>query len=187
MISTLVRLFRVRGFAVRVALVCFAFSSLPACGGGGGGDDGFAGSGRIGVSVEPGNIDVGDRTRVRVDIFDVNEDGIIIKVLVPDALEYVEETGVLEVDGDDTELEPDVLAPGDDDDQYIVFFLSEDLFNSDGHGVLEFEMQAMNSINNGEISVDIDVDNPAIKNPGEFDPSNPQFQEEDSASIQIVK
>lgn len=174
-----------KGFFFVFALC--GFYVLSSCGGGGSDDSGFNGGGRVFISLEPSSIDVGDRSQVRVDIFDVNEDGVVVKVLFPDALSYVGGTAQLEVDGDETEITPDVDTAGNNDDRYLVFFFSEDDFDKDAEGTVRFELQANDSVNDGEISVDLDIDDPTVPNNSEFSVQSPKFQAEDSARIDVDK
>ncbi|MCB0330754.1 MAG: hypothetical protein KDD70_13865 [Bdellovibrionales bacterium] len=169
-------------------LSVLSFLVLSSCGGGGGNDDeAFSGGARVVISLTPSNIDVGDRTRITIQVFDVNEDGIIVKLNYPDALSYVEETASLEVDGDESDITPDVDVAGDDEDRFLVFFLSEDDFDRDAEGTIRVELQANDSVNDGEISVDIDVDDPQIPNESEFSVDSPQFQPEDTVTIEVDK
>ncbi|MCI5064229.1 hypothetical protein MRY87_00740 [bacterium] len=166
--------------------LCAVLLLLSACGGGGG-DDSFSGAGGVVLSLQPSSIDVGDRTRVTLNIFEVNEDGVVVKVNFPEALSYVGGTAKLVIDGDEEEIEPDESVDGDDEDRFLVFFLAEDIFDRDGEGTVQFELQARDSLSDGEVSVDIDVDDPTVPNNREFSVETPQFQAEDTAQIQIDK
>jgi hypothetical protein len=171
-------------------VACFLFLAcvVTSCGGGGGSDDGgFSGAGTVVVSIQPSSIDVGDRTRVTIRIYEVNEDGVLVKVNFPDALSFVANTAVLVVDGDEIDVDPEVNVRGDEDDRYLVYFFTEDDFDRNAEGTLRFELQANDSVNDGLVSVDIDVDDPTIANNVEFSVDDPQFQAEDVAEIEVDK
>ena len=146
----------------------------------------FSGAGDVRIGIEPTNIDVGDRTLVTIRIFKINDDGIIVKVRYPSALSYVRETAVLTVDGDETEVEPDIDADNDGNETFLIFFLQESDFDITREGELTFELQANDSIDEGRIEVDVDVDDPTVLNANEFDSEDPQFQEEDGQDIFII-
>jgi hypothetical protein len=169
-----------------IALCAFVFGvclAVSGCGGGGG--DGFAGSGRVDMSLEPRRIDVGDRTRIVVQISEVNRDGVLIKLHFPDALSYVGNTASLTVDGVEGVIEPDVDVIGDNQDRYIVFFFSQADFGNNQRGTLVLELQADASVIKGRVEVDIDVDDPDINNLFEFSVDDPRFQVDDSEDIEV--
>jgi hypothetical protein len=166
-------------------LALFALPLLTACGGGGGGDDeDFAGAGNASMRVTPTTIDIGDRAQIRIEISQINEDGIIVKIRMPEGIRYVPDTAQLLVDGDETDLTPDrdVLV---DDDVFVVFFLEQEDFDDDFRGVLELQIKGLEKVSSGDIEVDIDVDDPLIPNDIEFDPEEPEFQAEDSVTISV--
>lgn len=170
-------------FVASLSLVFGICLALSGCGGGGG--DGFAGSGRVDISLEPRRIDVGDRTRIVVQVSEVNRDGVLLKLHFPDALSYVGNTASLTVDGSEEVVEPDVDVIGDNQDRYIVFFFSQAEFGNNQRGTLVLELQADASVAQGKVEVDIDVDDPDINNLFEFSVDDPRFQVDDSEDIEV--
>ena len=147
---------------------------------------GFSGAGDVSISVEPTSIDVGDRLLVTVEIFTINDDGIFAKIKFPNYLSYVEGTALLSVSDDESEIEPDITEDGENDDTFLIFFLAESDFDITRQGELTFELQANDAVEEGQISVDIDVDDPNVLNINEFNIENPAFQEEDGQSIEVI-
>ena len=173
-----------------VLLLVLLLCGLTACGGG---DDEetteFVGAARVEISTSPGSIDTGDRTKVTVKIEDVHRDGIILKVLYPGALHYVVDSARLGVGSTRTNVAPAWDEPADttvDSPVYLVFFLARQSFKSNA-GELSFELEALRALQNGEIGVDADVNDPLIDDPGEFDVRNPEFDAEASATITVIK
>jgi len=172
----------VQRFSVLVFFLFFFSSLVVGCGGGGGGG-GYAGSGRVDLSLEPNRIDVGDRTRISVQISEVNPDGALLKLHIPDALSYVSNTGVLSVGGQDFDVAPDIDVLGDSQDRYLVFFFLQSDFGDGRSGRLRLELQADASVADGYIEVDIDVDDPDVNNLLEFSIDDPRFQVDQAKQI----
>jgi hypothetical protein len=176
------------------SLLCGTLVTLAmACGGGGGGDD-FVGAATVGIRLQPSKIDSGDRTQVTVDIGDVHETGIGLKIRFPDGLRYVPASASLSVDDRETKLTPTVNALAEDDNSvYLVFYLSQSLFRSSGEeysgqmGTLRLQLEGRKVVKDGKVEVDADVDDPQESNDSEFSLSNPEFAAEDEASIQVVE
>lgn len=158
---------------------------LSCGGGGGGGDDSFVGAAIVAISASPTEIDTGDRTLVSTEVIEVNEDGIALKFRFPTELNYVPASARLLVDNNDEDASPDVMTDVDDS-TFLVFYLSENDFGSNGEGRLEFQLEAQDELSNQEIEVDADVDDPLIENDEEFDPENPEFGAEDSVIVDVT-
>jgi hypothetical protein len=179
--------------AVMARLVYIIFLSLiflvmPACGGSSGsGSDDFFGAGLVSLRIQPSTIDVGDRTQVTIDIAAVNPDGVLVKIRVPEVMSYVQDTAMLRVEGNDTPLVPDVDVAAGNNFRYLVFFLFESDMDRNGSGVLRLQLQANDAVSGGRIGVDLDVNDPLINDAIEFDPSNPAYQEESGATINVVR
>lgn len=168
--------------------VIFVFIGLTLfnCGGGSGDGDTFVGAGRVSLQTQPSTIDVGDRTLVSASISNVNDDGIMVKFRIPAGLVYVLNTAFLEVDDREIDIGPDVNVEVDSENfVYIVFFLSQSIFGEQNRGVLTLQLEGVDSVGNGQVAVDIDVDDPLINNPGEFDAQSPEFQVEDEVDIKV--
>lgn len=161
---------------------------LIGCSGGGGGSD-FIGAADVSISASPNQIDSQDRTRVRVDISRVNEEGILLKIRYLRGLTYAPSTSRLVVGSDESGIEPSINTEIEGD-VYLVYFLSAALFNvtSDDEGdsgTLTLELIGISTVNEGSIEVDADVDDPLVENTVEFDPNDPAFEAESSASIEV--
>ncbi len=158
---------------------------LGACGGSGGGDGGtFVGAAKATLTTSPNTIDTGDRTEVRVEISAVNESGISLKLRFPSALAYVPSSATLLVDGDENDASPTVNA-AQDDDNYLVFYFSQDDFGPETAGELVILLEGLSNITQGRIEVDADVDDPAVDNQSEFVLEEPEFVAESEASIVV--
>ncbi len=170
-----------------IALGCVLLTAASCGSGSGDGDSSFIGAAVVSISTSPKVIDTGDRTKVQVTIDDVHPDGIALKIFYPHGLEYVENSAVLKIDDSTVNVPPAVnrsagstLRSG----TYLVFFFPANLF-SEGRGILNFELEASDIVQRGEIAVDADVDDPLIENPGEFDIENPEFGAEDAVEISV--
>jgi hypothetical protein len=168
---------------LRLLTLSLAALGLCSCGGGGGSDS-FVGAGRVMISSSPSHVDVGDRTLVTVDLSDINDDGVILKVRFPAALTYVKNTAFLEVDDLEKDIGPDINIDTDNV-VFLVFFFRRSEFAEQNQGTLSFQLEGVTAVQDGEISVDIDVDDALIDNAVEFDPENPEFQVEDATGIRV--
>jgi hypothetical protein len=170
-------------------------SLATACGGGGGGGgEDFVGAATVAIRLQPSTIDSGDRTQVTIDIGDVHENGIALKVRFPDGLRYVPGSAALDVNDDDTKLTPSVNALVEDDNSiYLVFYLSQSLFRRGEAeyrgemGSLKLQLEGRTVVRDGKVQVDADVDDPQESNETEFTLSNPEFAAEDEASIRVIE
>lgn len=160
--------------------------TVPGCGGGGGGggDDDFLGAAVVDVGASPRSFDTGDRTVIRAFLSEVNDDGLMLKFRFPKELRYVLESAALIVDDNDRDISPKVKVTVDNDN-YLVFFLAQDDFDDNQRGVVEFQLEADDTVTDGEIEVDPDVDDPLINNNTEFDPENPEFGAEASVNVNV--
>lgn len=169
------------------SFTCIALISLSifttACGGGGG-DDEVTGAARVRIQASPSTIDTGDRTLVRTNISELHRDGILLKFFYPEGLDFVLDSATLEIDGRELSVFP-AFNGLDERGIYLVFFLGEEEFGTRKEGILRFELEANDAVNDGEITVDADVDDRLISNDEEFDVSNPEFEPEDGASIDV--
>ena len=156
------------------------------CGmGGGGGGGEFVGAAVVSVTTSPSRIDVGGRTRTTSDISEVHENGIALKFRFPKGLSFVRDSAMLEVDGQEYGVDPD-FAESSGAFKYVVFFLSNDSFGRHGYGRVSFELRGEDTVENGYIEVDADVDDPLIDNASEFSVDDPEFSAESDAYIEVV-
>ena len=159
---------------------------LGACGGGGGGDSDYVGGAEVSISAQPATLDPGDWIQVSVRISKVHKNGIALKIRFPEALKYSDSTSVLTVNNNEFKLTPTVNA-SDGRYTYLVYFLSQDYFGQEGTdtGDLVFELKALESYDDGEIGVDVDVDDPTISNDSEFNVNDPEFYPDDAVQFRI--
>jgi hypothetical protein len=172
-----------------------AATNLLGCGGGGGdGDSGpFFGAANVDVRTTPSRIDSGDRTQVSIELSDVHENGIAVKIRFPAGLRYVPGSSFLLVDERKIDVDPTIIQTDPAEDlSYIVTYLTQNQFRRSSEeyngesGTLLIQLEGRKSVVNGEIEVDPDVDDPAEGNDVEFDISNPEFAAESSASIEVI-
>ncbi len=165
------------------------------CGGGGGGGGGgdFVGAANVSVRSSPQRIDSGDRTQLNVELSDVHENGIAVKIRFPSGLRYVAGSAFLMVGEREIDVSPTVNTTDDKEDlTYLVFYLSQSQFRrsnqqySGESGTLLVQLEGRETVLDGEIEVDPDVDDPAEDNSVEFDLASPEFVSEASASISVV-
>lgn len=182
------------------ALLVLSLTShtLLGCGGGGGsssGDSGgdFVGAANVSIRATPSKIDSGDRTRISIDLSDVHENGIAVKVRFPVGLQYVKSSAFLNVGEKKLDVSPTINETDEKEDViYLLFYLKQGQFKRPGEeysgeqGSLTFQLEGRDSINDGEIEVDPDVDDPAEDNATEFKLDNPEFVAEDSTPIQVI-
>jgi hypothetical protein len=179
------------------AVVSLSALALLGCGSGGGSDGGFVGAARINLSVSPDVIDTNDRARVSIDIEDVIDTGIVLKVRYSTKLAYAVNTAKLKVRSEDSST---VITPTIMDQtsnwKYLVFFLPRSLFgdlNDDSSSdqiqsepaTLTLELIGKGRLADGIIEGDADVNDPTIPDGEEFNIQSPGFEAETEASIQV--
>lgn len=176
-----------------VLLASLATSSLCGCGGGGGDDSsGFSGAANVSMSVNPSNLDSGDRALVRVDVSDVHINGIALKFRYPAGLVYVPNSAFVIVDEKKTAIKPRVNAvTSDDESVYLVFYMPQKLFRRQGQeysgesALVELQLVGKLATSDGLVEVDADVDDPGVADSLEFNISKPEFLAEDQQSISV--
>lgn len=171
-------------FLVPLLLTLLVSAILTGCGGGGGGGE-FTGPALVSVDADPSSIDTGDRTTVTIEIQEVNDDGIMLKIRTPIGLSYVSDSGTLTVDGIQINLDP-ASNTADTSFNYLVYFLSRKLFGTENRGTVNVVFDGTAAIETGAIDVDPDIDNPTISNTTEFDVAAPKFSAEDSQTIVVA-
>lgn len=181
----------------------FAYSVLvaaallvSACGGGGGGGGSFAGAARITLRASPNSIDTGDRTQVSINISDVIDSGVVLKIRYPNKLSYAPNTARLKVDSEDvyTNLEPN-FAQERNDSKYLVFMLPRDLFGDFSQdeeirsepATLTLQLVGNARLRDGRIEADADVNDLQVPDNEEFDINNPKFEAESEATIEVTQ
>lgn len=167
-----------------ILVLVIAALALPSCGGGGGGGGGFIGAALVNVKSSPNRIDTGDRTLITSEVDEIHENGILLKYKYPTGLTYVLGTAFIEVDGEEIDLDPAVNVSSSNT-SYLIFSLKDNLFGENRNGTLSFELQGVAGVNDGEIAIDADLIDDAGGVTVQFDVENPDFQEEDTASIAV--
>lgn len=170
-------------------------STATGCGGGGGGggDTSYSGAANVSINATPSKIDTGSRTQVSIDISDVVESGIALKMRYPIGLKYVASSAFLYVGEKEIDLTPTVNTNVTKDDQtYLVFYMPQAQFKRSGQdyegeqATMKLLLEGREAVQNGEIEVDPDVDDPAEDNSSEFTIDTPEFEAEDSTPIEVV-
>jgi hypothetical protein len=177
-----------------MTLSVITLATLTGCGGGGGGGgDSFFGAANVSVRATPSRIDSGDRTQVTMELSDVHENGIAVKIRFPAGLRYVQASSFLMVDEKEIDVTPTINQTVESEDlTYLVFYLSQAQFRRSSReyngepGTLIIQLEGRKAVLDGEIEVDPDVDDPDEDNQVEFDITNPEFVSEGSASIEVI-
>ncbi len=183
---------RARNIAKASALIVgAALSALVAsCGGGGGGDGGSSSSpnnaGSVSLNVEKGQMDTGDKNRVTIEINDLNARGVLLKVHYPAALRYVDNSARLFPDREEeTRISPfdEAILKGD---RYLVFYLYPSSAINDNYISLEFDLKAIKSNPDAYVEVDLDNNDPAVPDSGEFRAASPRFSALERWDVEII-
>lgn len=171
------------------ALIFIISLVVSACGGGGGGGGGFVGAADLQLEVEPRVVDPGDRLFVRIRINEIHEDGIMLKLRFPSAIRYVRDSAMLYRDrGDDQgRAYPPTENETVESSIYLVFFVDHDDLEGDNRGELLLELEAREEVDDGQVEVDADVDNPRVDDDKEFDAENPAFAAEDRVYVDVIE
>jgi hypothetical protein len=180
-----------------MSVLCSLATALAGCGGGGGGgssDEGdFVGAANVSIHTTPGRIDTGDRTETSIELSNVHENGIALKIRYPEGLRYVPGSAFLLIDKKEIDISPTVNATAKGENEtFLVFYLSQSQFKRSGQkytgqsGTVVLQLEGQDSVVDGEIEVDPDVDDPAEDNSTEFNIDTPEFVAEDSAAISVV-
>ena len=172
---------------------CCAIAALSAavllgsCGGGGGGGSSsspnYAGS--LSFSVEKSSLDPGDKTRVSIEVDDLNAAGAILKVHYPTALRYVNSSARLFVGQDEETGFPPYDEATLDGQRYLVFFLYPSAAIDDSYISLQFDLKAVRSNPDAYIEVDLDNNDLQIPDSREFSPSDPRFSALEKWDVEI--
>lgn len=161
-------------------------SLLIGCGSDGGSDDDFSGAARLQLDITPKDVDTGDRISGTVEIRDIYEGGIILKIQYPAALSYVASTSYVRYNGGSrVDLSPTTEATSSSGDlTYLVYTLTDEMLNDRSDASVTFELQANDQTDEDSdsvIAVDADVDSG-----GAFDVENPGFTSQDEQVITVT-
>ena len=166
----------------KVVLASILALSSVSCGGGGGGGGNFSGAADIRVNAEPRVIDSGDRIQVKVTLSEIHENGVALKVRFSSELAYVPDSAEIEASGDEFAIVP-TNNQSDAEGSYLVFYLIEDDFGREKQGDVVFELVGNDTVEEGLIEVDADVDDPQVDNSIEFNVEAPEFGAEDAVQV----
>ena len=157
------------------------------CGGGGGNSssDPSVTPAYVNLDVVPKNLDAGDKTTVIVYVQDINPDGIFLKIRTPLSVLYVNNSGFLEIDGQDQNLDPDFYQ-ADATYNYLVYRLPAASIPPGKEGKIIVQYQAIAAVAAGMVAVDADYNDPDINDAVEFDVKNPLFTPIDSVDIVVA-
>lgn len=158
-----------------------------ACGGGGGGGGPQSSNDRgdISLSLETSSVDSGDLFRARVEIYNPNPNGVILKIRFPTTIRYSRNSAVLFPNEEDERPVTPSFETTDEEFRYLVFLLSNDEIRYGDYSALELNLKASLPDRSAFVSVDIDNNDPNIPDAREFDKKRPQFDAVDEVEIEI--
>lgn len=170
--------------------VAFVAITLFSCGGGGGGGGDASNlspeAAVVTIEASPRVIEPGLYTEVKVHLFDVHPNGIILKLRFPVALKIVRNTPRLDVGQDTVFLTP--LFQGTDGDalRYLVFSLPFSAFDENAQGDVVFKLQGDIEGEDLPIEVDADVNRRDVRDGQEFRVATPNFVAEDDIKVTVA-
>ena len=166
--------------------------TLSSCGGGGGSDDSFVGAASVSISLQPSEIDSGDRIELSAELSSVHENGIALKFRYPEGLKYVASSAFLLIETKEIDLTPTVNQSSTDNEIYLVFYIPQSSFRRGGKpyegesGTVVLQLEGIDAISDGLVEVDPDVDDPDQPNATEFSIDSPEFDAQDKAYVTVV-
>ncbi|MCI5065139.1 hypothetical protein MRY87_05410 [bacterium] len=162
-------------------------SVLPSCGGGGGGsaDDGNPAS--VTIQVSPRKIDSGDRVTLSIHLREIRAtdfNGLIVKVLTPSTLGYIEDSATLELpESTDFTFAPRIVLA--DEAKYFLFYIDTALVElNNPQAEITFLLEGRRRLEESTISVDVDVTDSDDRDT--FRTRNPQFTPLSTATIEVI-
>jgi hypothetical protein len=170
-----------------VALACalaFTACGVGGGGGGGGGSD-STNPGEVVLEVEKTYMDSGDLTNVRVEVYDINQNGVILKLRYPKVLRYVKDSAVFYKGESKERLVVPNTEAKDENDRYLVFFFSRRSANGDSYISVDFKLKALDSDLEAFVEVDLDNNDPTILDRNEFEISTPRFSAQQRWEVDI--
>lgn len=168
-----------RGLTIFSMILAF----LLGCGGGG--SSAPIGPAEVRLELSPNKIDSGDVTTVTVSVSDVETQGVALKIRYPEALGLVRNSSKLFVNGESRSFTPteNVVASGI---RYLVYYIKPSTFAGERGGEVRIQLEGQSEVVAGLVEVDVDLDNPNIRNSQEFDVNNPQFTPVTDATIDVL-
>lgn len=158
-----------------------------ACGGGGGGGGPQSSNDRgdVSLSLETSSVDSGDLFSARVEIYNPNPNGVILKIRFPTTVRYSRNSAVIfPNEHDERSISPSFEATSEGF-RYLVFLLSNDEIRYGDYSALELTLKASLPDSDALISVDIDNNDPNIPDNKEFDPKRSQFYPVEEVELEI--
>lgn len=156
-------------------------------------------SGVISMTVDPETLEVGTLAFVRLTFADLEFDdidvhGMMVKLVLPDSLEFVPGSAALitprrvqvldpvywdEVAEDDSDSVAEEL--GESNLMYLIFSLGEEELGEETSGSLQFDVRGVERDQSAVIRVDLDRGTGT-----DFDPLNPAFDVEAEVGVSVV-
>lgn len=170
-----------------LASIIATLSIAVGCGGGGGGGGTSSSNepGDISLWLEKGAVDSGDLCRVRVDIYEPNPSGVILKLRFPTSLRYSRNSALLFPKEDDQRAITPSFEASRDGYRYVVFFLSNDDIRYGDYSTLELNLKAGQPDRDALVAVDLDNNDPNIPDSEEFNVKRPQFAPIEELGLEI--
>jgi len=168
-----------------VTLVTAVLATACGGGGGGGGPRSSNDPGEIALWLERGAVDSGDLCRVRVDVFNPNPDGVVLKFRFPTSIRYSKNSAVLFPGNDDERFISPSFETTAEDFRYVVFMLSEDEIRYGEYSTLELNLKAIQADPDAIVAVDIDNNDPNVPDSREFDLKRPRFTAVEELGLEI--
>lgn len=167
---------------------------LTGCGGGGGGDSSdssdngpFVGAANVSMELTPRRLDPGDRAQLKIEVSEVHENGILLKIRHPAGLRYVPESAILTTGkSQETEVNPLADVDGTRSQRYLVFCLDNDALIQN-RGELMLELRGIDQTEEGTIEVDPDVKATNTVASCQFSVEEPEFNVEESLEVTVTE
>lgn len=163
--------------------MCLACGGIGGGGGGGGSDTNDPGE--IALTLDRSHIDSGDIARVRVDVFDINENGVVLKLKFTKALSFMRGSAFFYKDEDKERAVTPNFDTSDADSRYLVFIFSRRSAYGKSHISLDLDLKAIAGDPEGYIEVDLDNNDPIVPDSQEFSASNPRFSAQERSGMRI--
>jgi len=167
--------------------IIFFLFMLIGCGGGGGGPSASAGNpAAASIQVSPRTIDSGDRSLVTVELRDIqveDSNGMIIKLVIPDSLDFLTTTPLFSRrDLDDVLI--DARTFNGSNVQYILFYVDmASIPISRREAEISFLVEGTELLSPSTVAVDVDVAD--VDDRQTFSVNNPRFTALSSTTIEV--
>jgi len=176
---------RTSGTALRLSLFTLGALLILGCGSGSGSGAGGDMPADLTLEVTPRRIDTGDRIDVNVGLYNVNIQGIILKIQYPKGLQYLRGSAYLFQDKKQIDYGPDISQRAEDGTGYLVFFLSQSLIEDNKYEALTVQFEGELEVKDGKIAVDADYDVATAAPSRKFNVDNPKFSAVEEITINV--